>query len=133
MAHETEQVLLGLYERDGKLTPEKVVAEAEPEGSPLHDRFEWDNDQCGVLYRLEQARELIRRVETVIYERPIRKWTYVPSESAYQDVEEVMSREDWRQQVLADFEKDAARFKQRWATHRDVAEAYTRWVTQQTA
>jgi hypothetical protein len=52
--------LLRIYEERGELTPSIVVEEAEDEESPLHDRFEWDNDKAAHEYRLAQARTLIR-------------------------------------------------------------------------
>lgn len=44
------------------LRPEDVVADAKNPTSPLHGCFEWDDAKCGILYRLEQARTLIRGV-----------------------------------------------------------------------
>lgn len=46
----------------GRLDPEDVVRAAADDDSPLHARFEWDDTRAGHLYRLEQARALIRSV-----------------------------------------------------------------------
>lgn len=51
---------------DGVLTPDAVVKAAEPEESPLHDRFEWDDSVAAHQYRIEQARTLIRSVRVVV-------------------------------------------------------------------
>lgn len=42
------------------LRPSEVVASAQPEASPLHNSFEWDDIAAGHEYRLSQARQLIR-------------------------------------------------------------------------
>ena len=49
-------------DRDGELTPDEVLAAAEPEDSPIHDEFEWDDSRAGHSHRLAQARSLITRV-----------------------------------------------------------------------
>lgn len=61
--------LQSIYEQTGFLTAQVVVDAAVPEDSPLHDRFEWDDSIAGPLYRLEQARDLIRSF-TVRYRQP---------------------------------------------------------------
>lgn len=61
--------LIQTRERHGVLTPQAVVEDARPEGAPLHDRFEWDDAKAGELYRVDQARALIRSVK-ISYVRP---------------------------------------------------------------
>lgn len=46
----------------GRLRPGQVVEAAEPEDSPLHPHFEWNNERAGDAYRLDQARTLIRSI-----------------------------------------------------------------------
>ena len=59
-------------DRDGDLTPDKVLAAAVPEDSPIHNQFEWDDTRAGHTYRLTQARALIRRVRvSVIVDEPV--------------------------------------------------------------
>lgn len=47
---------------DGVIAPEAVVSTAENPQSPLHSHFCWDDTEAARLYRLVQARSLIRRV-----------------------------------------------------------------------
>jgi len=54
--------LTGIYQAHGELTPQIVVDEARPEGSPLHSRFDWNDQIAGEKYRLVQAQQLIRAV-----------------------------------------------------------------------
>lgn len=42
------------------LTPFTVLEANTPEGTPLHDCFEWDNDEAAEKYRLHQAGHFIR-------------------------------------------------------------------------
>lgn len=57
------KALLALYERDGHLTPESVVAEAKKKRSPLHSCFDWDDSTAAHKWRLEQAAFLIRKIK----------------------------------------------------------------------
>ena len=52
---------------EGSVTPSRIVQEAEPEDSPLHPVFTWDNDRAATAYRLTEARRLLSslRVERV--------------------------------------------------------------------
>ena len=64
---------------DGVLTPSAVVESARDEGSPLHDKFEWDDGVAAEAWRLEQARRLIRTVKVVVEttERTLKTVQYV--------------------------------------------------------
>jgi hypothetical protein len=48
--------------RDGKVTPESFLSEAEPADSPLHRYFEWDDAAAAREHRLHQARQIVRSV-----------------------------------------------------------------------
>lgn len=52
----------------GELTPERVVEDARRSSSPLHPLFEWKDGEAAHLYRLAQARAVIRSV--VVRYRP---------------------------------------------------------------
>jgi len=67
-----ESVLRGIYEREGRLSPELLVQIATPEEHPLHPRFEWEDSVAGPLYRLEQAARIIRSARVVIEREPER-------------------------------------------------------------
>jgi hypothetical protein len=87
------------------LTPEQIVAAAEPEHSPLHDWFEWNNDDAAQQYRLVQAREMLRFIEVVRVERavePVRAFHVVRIEgqSVYAKESRVFSDEELRKQVI---------------------------------
>lgn len=93
-----------LYKQHGELTPPAVVESAKPEQAPLHPVFEWDDERCGVEYRLIQARQLIKNVEIVKPEtqadsksvEAVRAYEYVPdgNAGAYHPVEVIVQRPD---------------------------------------
>lgn len=65
------QALAKIEQDKGRLTPEDVVEAAQAESHELHDCFTWDDTECGKLYRLDQARGLIREVKVQIVSRDI--------------------------------------------------------------
>ena len=58
-----KNALAKISEKHGHITPEFVVQEARNVKNPLHNSFEWDDTEAGNLYRLTQARFLIRTVK----------------------------------------------------------------------
>jgi hypothetical protein len=50
----------------GQLTPAKVLKDAASSTSPLHDLFEWDDNEAARQYRLNQARTLISSFEITV-------------------------------------------------------------------
>lgn len=125
----TEKILGELAQKHGGLTPEIVLQSAKSKASPLHALFEWDDAKAGDLYRLEQARGLIRRIK-VIYapvdhkEIMIRAYhcvqitpeaprgVYVTAESALTD---------YREQLLEQCKRDMMAFKRKYAALEEVA------------
>lgn len=55
-----------MREGGGLLRPERLVERASNKKHPLHDFFCWDDTRAAHLYRVDQARELIRRVEVTV-------------------------------------------------------------------
>ncbi len=51
---------------EGRITSGDIVASAADPSSPLHDLFNWDDEEAGHQYRLMQAGSLIRRWRGVI-------------------------------------------------------------------
>lgn len=108
-------------EKEGKLTPQEVERDARPKNSPLHRYFEWNDSKAGLLYRLDQARDLISNVRAVISTTE-HKYSYVsyirdprvpPNEQGYVSVEKLRHDKKWAReaieleivQVMARFER----------------------------
>lgn len=68
-----------LQDRNGRITPEAIVHAAANPKHPLHSCFEWDDGKAAFSYRVQQARDLIRRVvgSFVVGTRTVRTVGYV--------------------------------------------------------
>ena len=55
-----------LESRQGAITADVVLDDAQSGRSPLHEFFQWDDTEAARQFRLEQARWLIRSVEVVL-------------------------------------------------------------------
>ena len=91
-------VLQGIYDTEGVLTPLQVVEHAIEPDSPLHPYFEWDDTIAGHRFRLEQAGGLIRRCRIDVIISPessvrVRKFSPVPHGDAgqYMPTDEALS------------------------------------------
>ena len=89
---------------DGKLRPTDVVTAAAEESHPLHGCFNWDNQDAGHLWRLHEARNMIREVKVEVGERKVSKYWNVPapkpSESYYAPADVIVERPDEFQRAL---------------------------------
>lgn len=113
-----QSALQAIYDRDGKLTAEAVIAEASDPDSPLHGQFEWDDVTAGHSWRLTQARRLIARCRIVVETSPekqikVRAFTHVRSEGTYMPTAEVL-RSDHREEVLAQCRRDLAQLRAKY-------------------
>ncbi len=107
--------LLAIYQAKGSLTPELVVDAARDPGSPLHDKFEWDDQVAGERYRLQQARTLIRTVKIRYVSakddsvsQPVRAFTSVstPTGRVYEPTQQVVSDPLKAAMVLQDMKRE---------------------------
>jgi hypothetical protein len=65
MTKEARECILSLQDKQGRIDPDQVIAEAKKKSSPLHDLFEWDLEKAAYTAWVERARDLIQvaRVE----------------------------------------------------------------------
>ena len=68
-----------------------------------------------------------RAEELTVLERRVRRFVFLPSTDSYHPIETAMATKSWRDEVVAEFERDAERFHDRWANHKHVADNYRRW------
>lgn len=101
----------------GRLTPDNVVDAAQDEASPLHQCFEWDNDAAAHMFRVEQARHLIRsvRVDVTTSHHTVRVPAFVHDpecergEQGYVSIRQLSFDEDKsREVVIAEFSRAAS-------------------------
>lgn len=109
--------LLRIYDRDGKLTQEQVVAEATDPSSPLHTHFEWNDDVAAHRWRLNQASELIRKSEVhlVIDERTftVRAIPHIEGQG-YTPIHVAMRTKPLRTQLMVSLQRDIDRMIARY-------------------
>lgn len=89
---------------NGELTARMVVTRARTEGSPLYDWFEWRDRRAADLYRLNQARYLLRSIHIVIkrddgVETTTRAWVNVTIQKGVIDPEEETTPQPASRQV----------------------------------
>lgn len=93
LAKELEKI----REKRGKLTPYDVVEEAKDEKNPLHHEFVWDDSQAAKMYRLAQARRLIKAVCVRVDEverHPVYYNVRVATGNCYEPATVVVKQED---------------------------------------
>ena len=54
--------IVRILDKHGESKPEVIVNEAADIKSPLHPYFTWDNDEAADLYRIEEARYMLRKI-----------------------------------------------------------------------
>jgi hypothetical protein len=123
--------LEALRVRDGALTPQAVVADAEPPASPLHALFEWDDATAAAAYRLHQARQVISaiRVTSVapMQREPVPAFVRVTTTAAtghYQPIWVVLQNRDQRQVLLARARAELEAWRRRYANLRELADMF---------
>lgn len=89
----------------GLLRPEKLVDAAESVNHPLHSRFVWDDTEAARLYRIEQARQVIRSFTVDIPETKVRVRALTSLDvdritGGYRWTLEVVERPDLRGEML---------------------------------
>ncbi|HMF68916.1 MAG TPA: hypothetical protein VK602_15065 [Phyllobacterium sp.] len=105
---EVAAALEALREADGMLSIEAVVDAAGLEDSVLHKHFEWNDGTAGHLYRLEQARALIRTLKIPVKLGPVtvnapRFIPAINSVGTYRRLDEVVpGSEDARDLILTE-------------------------------
>lgn len=117
----------------GLLIPEQVVEEARPESSPLHDSFCWDDNEAARLYRIFQARQLIRTVvrfeEINGDKRPVRVFVSLTPDQdevggGYREMVAVLSNKSMREQMLEDALDELKTFETKYAHLKELSEVF---------
>lgn len=119
-------------ENGGVLQPIAVVESAKPITSPLHSRFEWDNDKASHEYRLFQARQLIRVSVHIIVgasENPERIWISLKSDreepsGGYRFLTEVLNDNQMRAKLLAEALEELQYFQSKYSHLKELASIF---------
>jgi hypothetical protein len=117
----------------GKLEPEMVVDDSRPQEAPLHKAFEWDDAKAGELYRVDQAKQIIRHVviqnvteEGTAPTKPVRAFVSVQrdGERSYTSMAHAMSDADLRKQVLERAMSELQNWRSRYKDLQELAQVY---------
>ena len=108
---------------DGILRPEDVVAFARDESTELHKRFLWDDSAAAELYRVEQARKIIRYVVQMeeIRGEPVEirtYWSLVNDRKdgdSYRNVLEIMRSDELKDALLEQCKRDFLALRKKYA------------------
>ena len=88
----------------GEVTATTVLRAARRPSSPLHPAFEWDDQRAGELYRLGQARYIVRSIRVIEEDggEPERVFYHVRTEKvdAYVTKVAIMADDELRQAAL---------------------------------
>jgi hypothetical protein len=95
----------------GALKASIVVAEAEPEDAVNHPHFVWDDSEAASLFRLQQARNLIRAVVVKHDDKPAESvYAHVPeietNEGSYEPLETIYQKPDRYLRAVAEAKAD---------------------------
>ncbi|MDQ5917088.1 MAG: hypothetical protein QG660_197 [Pseudomonadota bacterium] len=119
-AAQTELVRLN-EEHGGCLAPSVVVECARNEASALHGLFDWDDTEAARLWRLEQARGVLRLCVTVIKEDtpPVRMFVSLTPDrkqvgGGYRSIYTVLDDAELRQQMLDDAMAEMRMFRRKY-------------------
>ena len=111
----------------GILRPADVVAFASDPKTALHARFEWDDTKAAHLYRLEQARAIIRCSVKVMHDDnpPIRAYVSLVDDrqngESYRGIGDVMADAGLRETLLSQALREAQSWRQRYEHLRELA------------
>ena len=135
------EVLQSISEKHaGELTPERVLAFAKSDKSPIHHLFCWDDTKAAREYRLIQAGALIRRIKVrwIDDDKNVHRMrqfinvrvvnpdeigddsrTKVRERGIYLNCREALG--NYEEQVLADCKRDAKAFAEKYAALKAAA------------
>lgn len=120
-----------MEQHGGCVTAEEVVADAARPDSPLHACFEWDDAKAAGLFRLEQARHLLRSVEVQLHTpagnmRTVRGTACVTVQrdgqavTAYVKMERALAEPELRAQVIATALNEAKAWSARYQQYQEL-------------
>lgn len=106
---------------EGRLNAASLVEEAKDEESPIHDMFEWDDSIAARNWREFQASKIIRSIEYVVDDKPVRYFSSV-APNHYMITENAMSAEDTRAILLASAKRELEAFTRKYARLEELAD-----------
>lgn len=120
---------------NGLLHPEKVVEFAKDPTTALHSRFEWDDSEAAVKYRIWQARQLIKVTVNILpNENETEYQVFVSLKSdrlnggGYRALVDVMSNDDQRKELLSQAHNDFKLWQKKYQQLKELAPVFEKMV-----
>lgn len=117
-------------DHNGRLLAPDVLTVAESHSSALHWAFTWDDTKAGRLWRLHQARALIRTAVTILASEsePVRTYVSLQQDrrngGGYRATAEVLTEEESRARLLDDALRDLKAFERRYRCLQELAKVF---------
>lgn len=114
-----------IYERDGVIEPETVVAESQAPSAPLHSCFEWDDEKAAHKYRITQAQGIIRAIVAVDETEQVPETrAFVNVEREYHPVSVVIQNPGKRDVLLQNALNELRWFEKKYNTLQELSAVF---------
>lgn len=112
-------------EKDGGLTPERLLEANKEESAPLHNEFEWEDTIAAHKYRIEQARHIIQCLITIPEgqseeAKPVRAFVVTGQIAKYEHINAVLKNEDKYELMLEQALRELKSFQQKYSTLKEL-------------
>ena len=113
-----------IYERDGVIEPETVVAESQTPSAPLHSCFEWDDEKAAHKYRITQAQTIIRSIVVAEEAKQPETRAFVSVEREYHPVSIVIRNPEKRDVLLQNALNELRWFERKYNTLQELSNVF---------
>lgn len=113
-----------IYERDGVIEPETVVAESQTPSAPLHSCFEWDDEKAAHKYRITQAQNIIRAIVVVDEAKQPETRAFVNVQREYHPVSVVVRNPEKREILLQNALNELRCFERKYNTLQELSNVF---------
>lgn len=113
-----------IYERDGVIEPETVVAESRTPSAPLHSCFEWDDEKAAHKYRIAQAQNIIRAIVVVDEAKQPETRAFVNVQREYHPVSVVVRNPEKREILLQNALNELRWFERKYNTLQELSNVF---------
>lgn len=114
-----------IYERDGVIEPETVVAESQTPSAPLHSCFEWDDAKAAHKYRITQAQNIIRAIVVVDDAKQPETRAFVNVQREYHPVSVVVRNPEKREILLQNALNELRWFERKYNTLQELSAVFS--------
>ncbi len=114
--------------KSGRVTPQEIVEYAEPEDSPLHNQFEWNDKIAGHHFRVWQARGLINKMTFEANDSKVREYHNLVVEvkegkdRGYYKTSTIMKSEDLKGILMRQMLKELKEMERKYGMYAELFE-----------